>query len=169
MTFAKTLFQKAAFAPAIALAAMVPFAGVAHADETDADIIVTSQAEMTAWQKDATRTINRSLAHAQTSRSATISDGIVQVTFDMGANGKPANVEVFSSNANWMAERVAKRAVHRLGDISDVPVLNADNARFLANIVFARTPEQHAELMAELKKSTSEGFAAGEGYILLGG
>ena len=51
MTFTKTLIQKTAFAPAIALAAMVPFAAVAHADEGYGDIIVTSQAEMTAWQK----------------------------------------------------------------------------------------------------------------------
>ena len=170
MTFTKTLFHKAAAIPAIALAATVPFAGVAHADEASDGIIVTSQAEMVAWQKDTTRTLNRALETAFTPRSASVSDGIVQVTFDMGADGKPTNLEVIESSANWTAERIAVRAVGRLGDISDVPVTNAQDARFLANIVFADSVEEHAELTRELEKSMSEGLAAGySDYIQLGG
>ena len=66
--------------------------------------------------------------------------------------------------------RIAVRAVGRLGDISDVPVTNAQDARFLANIVFADSVEEHAELTRELEKSMSEGLAAGySDYIQLGG
>ena len=170
MTITKTLFSKTAAIPAIALAAMVPFAGIAHADEAAGDIIVTSQAEMAAWQKGATVSLNRSLAHSSDVRSAAISDGIVQIAFEMGADGEPTNLEVIASDANWVAERVAKRAVRRLGDISDVPVANAKDARFLANIVFADDAEEHAELMSEVKKSMAKTLASGEsGYIVIGG
>ena len=170
MTITKTLFSKTAAIPAIALAAMVPFAGIAHADEAAGDIIVTSQAEMAAWQKGAMVSLNRSLAHSSDVRSAAISDGIVQIAFEMGADGEPTNLEVVSSDANWVAERVAKRAVRRLGDISDVPVANAKDARFLANIVFADNVKEHAELMSEVKKSMGKALASGEsGYIVIGG
>ena len=170
MTITKTLFSKTAAIPAIALAAMVPFAGVAHADEATGDIVVTSQAEMAAWQKDATVSLNRSLASATDAPSALISDGIVQITFEMGADGEPTNLEVITSDASWVAERAAKRAVRRLGDISDIPVANAKDARFLANIVFADDIKQHDALVSELKKSMSNGLASGEnGYIVIGG
>ena len=170
MTITKTLFSKTAAIPAIALAAMVPFAGVAQADEATNEIIVTSQAEMAAWQKGATVSLNRSLASATDAPSALISDGIVQIAFVMGADGKPTDLEVISSDANWVAERAAKRAVRRLGDISDVPVVNAKDARFLANIVFADDAQEHAELMSEVKKSMGKALASGDnGYIVIGG
>ncbi|MEM7779490.1 MAG: hypothetical protein AAF697_03750 [Pseudomonadota bacterium] len=170
MTFAKTLIQKTAFAPAIALAAMVPLAGAAQAGEADEQIVVTSQAAMEQWQANATRTLNSSLARPANARSASTGAGIVQVRFDMGVDGRPANIEIAHSSANRVAEHNARRAVRRLGDISDVPVTNADNAQFLANIIFAKTPEQRDELAIELQKAMAEGFAVeGENLILLGG
>lgn len=165
-------YVKIAFAPALALAAAVPLASPALAGENHEDIVVTSRADMQAWQADATRTLNRALENNPRERNASPSSGIVQLTFEMGADGKPANIELYSRTTNWTSVRAARHAVRRLGDISDVPVSNAGNARFMANLIFANSAQQRDELAAELARSQSARFAAGDeeaGYILLGG
>ena len=146
-----TNFKKFAFVPALALAAALPFAS-ASAGESGEDIVVTSPGEMEAWQASATRSLNRALEHNPMERTATPGSGIVQVTFSLGADGRPDDIELYSSSANWVSERSAMRAVRRLGDLSDVPVRNAEGAQFLANIIFADDVVEHQELAATLRK-----------------
>lgn len=165
-------YTRLAIAPALALAVTIPLASPALAGVEHEDIVVTSRAEMKDWQANTTRTLNRALERIPRQRSENPSSGIVQLTFEMGDDGKPANIELLSSGANWTAVRTARRAVLRLGDISDVPVTNAQDARFLANIVFATSVEQKDELMAELERSERARLASGTAeseYITLGG
>lgn len=163
-------YTRIAIAPALALAATLPFAAPALAGAEHEDIVVTSRAEMQEWQADATRTLNRALERHPRQRNLNPSAGIVQLTFEMGDDGKPANIQTISSSTNWVSVRVARYAVNRLGDLSDVPVTNADDARFLANIIFANSPAERDELASELGRSESARIASsGEGYIVLGG
>lgn len=165
-------YTRLAMAPALALAVTIPLASPALAGVEHEDIVVTSRAEMKDWQANTTRTLNRALERIPRQRSENPSSGIVQLTFEMGDDGKPANIELLSNGANWTAVRTARRAVLRLGDISDVPVTNAQDARFLANIVFATSVEQKDELMAELERSERARLASGTAeseYIALGG
>ena len=63
-------------------------------------------------------------------------------------------------------------AVRRLGDLSDVPVINPDGVRFLANIVFATSEREHDELSAQLEQSERARLASGSArstYVALGG
>lgn len=165
-------YVKIAFAPALALSLGLPLASPALAGVEHQDIIVTSRADMQAWQADATRTLNRALENNPRERNASPSSGIVQLTFEMGADGKPTNIELYSRTTNWTSVRAARHAVRRLGDISDVPVSNAQGARFIANLIFANSTQQRNELAAELARSESARFAAGgeeSEYISLGG
>lgn len=167
MTTLKTL----AFAPAaLALAALTPFAA-AHAGESGDDIVVTSTGEMQAWQADTTRSLDRALQNSPFERTATPGSGIVQVSFTIGADGRPDNVELYNSTANWSADRSAMYAVRRLGDISDVPVSNPQGAQFLANIIFAQNEAEHDKLAAKLERSEATRLASGtpaSTYIALG-
>ena len=160
-----------AIAPALAAAAVAALGTPALAGETRQDIVVTSPADMKAWQSDTTRTLNRLLEREPRMRNTNPSPGIVQLTFDMGANGKPANIELRSKTTNWVSVQAARSAVRRL-DLSAVPVTNSDNARFIANVVFANGTREHADLMAQLKESERARLASGEAegeYIVLGG
>lgn len=157
---------------ALALAATLPLAVPAHAGASHEDIVVSSNAAMEEWQQQATRSLNRSLERNPLERSAQPEPGIVQITFELGDNGRPANIELHSSSSNWAAVRSARFAVRRLGDISDVPVADADKARFIANIIFADNPQQHGELLALLEQSERERLASETGeseLIALGG
>jgi hypothetical protein len=155
--------------PALALAAMLPLASAAQAGERDAPIVVTSPEKMKAWQADTTRTLNRAIDCAVRRDASRPAAGIVQLTFDMGADGKPENVKLLSHSSNWTGVNSAKAAVRRL-DVSEVPVTNAGSARFLANIIFASDAAQHRELAQELARAERARMAAGgEDLILLGG
>lgn len=160
---------KSALIPALALAVIVPAA--ASAGNSD-DIVVTSVEQMKQWKKDATRTLNRALAHSPVERRAQPASGIVQVSFSLDSKGKPTGLELESSSANWAAERSAMFAVRSLGDIGDVPVSNPGGARFLANIVFADSAEEGAQLAAILEQSERTRLASGterSEFIALGG
>lgn len=163
-------FTKLAFAPALAFAVLTPFAA-ANAGEKSDDIVVTSSAEMQAWQADATQSLNRALQRSPVERTATPGPGIVQVTFSLGADGRPENVELYNSTADWSAERSAMFAVRRLGDISDVPVSDPAGARFIANIIFADSVAEHDDLARELTASEAARLASGSpasDFIALG-
>ncbi len=167
-TFTKHL----AVLPAAALAFTLPFAAPAVAGEKSDGIVVRSQAALEEWQAETTKDINRSLRNAPIPNNARPNDSVVQITFTMGANGKPANIETLKGNGNWAARKSAMYAVRRLNDLDAVPVTNPQNAQFLANIFFASSVDVHKQLAVQLKKSERSRLANAEGeteYILLGG
>lgn len=161
-----------ALVPALAFAAMVPLASAAQAGEADRPILVTSPEKMKAWQADTTRALNRAIDRDVRRNGSRPAPGIVQLTFEMGADGTPQNVKVLSHTANRTSVNTAKAAVQKLGDISDVPVTNAQGARFLANIIFASDPDEHRDLARELAQAERARMAAAGGagdLIALGG
>jgi len=167
-TFTKHL----AVLPAAALAFTLPFAAPAMAGENSDGIVVRSQAALEEWQAATTKDINRSLKHARIPRNAFPNNAVVQVTFTLGADGKPENVAFLRGSGNWVARKVAMYAVRRLDDLDKVPVTNPQNAQFLANIFFASDKATHKQLAAQLEKAERTRIAAAGGeeeYILLGG
>ncbi len=164
-----TNFTKFALVPSLALAALIPLAAPAIAGSDD--IVVTSQSEMEAWQAGATMRLNRALARNPAERSATPGSGIVQVTFTLDEDGRPANIALHDSTAGRVAEQSAIYAVRRMGDLSDVPVANADDAQFIANIIFAGDRAERRELTATLEQAEQARIASGgpaRQYIALG-
>ncbi len=167
-TFTKHL----AVLPAAALAFTLPFAAPAVAGEKSDGIVVRSQEALEEWQAQTTKDINRSLRNAPIPNNARPNNSVVQITFTLGADGKPENIETLDGSGNWAARKAARYAVRRLNDLDTVPVSNAQNAQFLANIFFASSADMHKQLAAQLKKSERSRLAAAEGekeYILLGG
>ena len=167
----KTL-TKCVTLPAAAFALALPFSAPAIAGEKSNDIVVTSMAKMKEWQAETTRDINRSLRQVPLPNRARPNNSVVQITFTLGADGKAENIEMLRGNGNRAARKAASYAIRRLNDLAQVPVTNAQNAQFLANIIFASTPEAHRKLKAALKKSEAKRLAASDGdeqYVLLGG
>ncbi len=165
-------FLKLAAIPIVTFAATIPMAHAAQAGEHAGTIVVTSASEMERWQSNATRRLNRALDRDPTARSATPSPGIVQVAFTLDADGRPANVELLGNSSDRVAARSAKLAVRRMGDLSDVPVTNPDEVRFLANVIFANDRAERRELAERLAQSERARIASGgapQAYIVLGG
>ena len=161
-------------APAAAVAATLSLAlgAPAYAGDKSDDIVVSSKTAMATWQQDTTRQLNRMLSRASVARTGTPNDTIVQIEFALGPDGKPTDITVLDGDANWSARRTAIYAVKRLGDLSDVPVTNPQNAKFLANLIFADSIDSHDRLAAKLASDTQTRFAEAnseDDYILLGG
>lgn len=122
----KSPYLRLTLAPALAAAALLPLATAAQAGDAAAvPIVVTSPEKMKAWQADTTRALNRAIDRDIRRHDSRPSSGIVQLTFEMSADGTPHNVKLPSHTAKWTAVNTANAAVRRLGDISDVPVTNA--------------------------------------------
>lgn len=165
-------FAKFAFAPVLALGMTLPLAVPASAGESTEDIVVRSQIEMERWQEDTTRSLNRALVRNPLERSASPSSGIVQVRFTMDENGRADDITLHSSSADWVAERIALSAVRRLGNLDEVPVSNAGDVQFLANIIFASDRNEQTELAKKLARSERARLASGTAesdYVALGG
>ncbi len=169
-------FLKLAAIPTLAFAATIPLANAAQAghpaDKQSGAIVVTSTGELESWQNDATRRLNRALDRDPAARGAAPAPGIVQVAFDLGADGRPANIEMLTNSSDRRAAQAATYAVRRMGDLSDVPVVNPDDVQFLVNVIFADDRAQRRELRESLDRSERARIAAGGArsvYIVLGG
>ncbi len=150
----------------------LPLATPAAADESATDFVVQSEVAMTKWQKETTADLNRYLMGAPHQLGTKLKSSIVQVSFTVDERGKADNVEVVGGNGNLAAKRAARYAVRRLGNLDEVPVQQPQNAKFLANIIFADDLVQHKRLIAELERDNNPRFALvrpDETTVLLGG
>ena len=162
--------------PAIALGLAAPLATApAFAGEDKQDypaIEVTSKSEMQRWKKQVSRRLDQALLRTEQRQSGAPDSGIVQVTFELGANGRADNVSVYSNSADRTAARIAKQAIKRLPNLADAPVTNVREARFLANIIFADDQLEHSQLAEALAQSERARLASGadqDDVIVLGG
>lgn len=148
------------FLAALAMAAALPLAAPASAGD---DILVTSTSAMQEWQQEVTRDLDQRLLLAEKFTSRRPQSGIVQIRFELDENGKPVNLDTVYNSSGVSGERTASWAVRRLSNLDEVPVANASGARFQANIIYAESPQQKAEYLAELRETRNTRFAASDG------
>ncbi len=144
---------------ALAAALVLPLAAPVAAGEKSDDLVVRPVDAMDEWQKETTRDLNRALAFAPGATKVRPDNGIVQMTFTLGANGKAENIKLYNSSANLMAERIARRAVRKLDNLDQVPVRDKSEVKFLANMIFADNEDIKERLMAKLEKSENARLA----------
>ncbi|GMN03516.1 energy transducer TonB [Erythrobacter sp. MTPC3] len=167
--------SKTVSAAALAATASLTFAAPAFAGEPkeQTSIVVRSAAAMEKWQDETTKDLNRALGHAPIRQTMVPNEGIVEVAFTLGADGRAENVEVLKGKGNWAARKAATYAVTRLRSLSDVPVSAPKDVRFIASIIFADDRAAHRKLAEQVQqKRAAQRFAYAEGetnVILLGG
>jgi hypothetical protein len=125
------------------------------------DIVVQPSPALDQWQADTSQDLTRALQRRGTQYSRQpANNAIVQVTFAIGENGKPSEVEVYDGDGNWAANRIARRAVRTLQDLDQVPVSNPQNVQFLANIIFSDNERIHGQLVERLEQMEAERMAS---------
>lgn len=127
----------------------------------ESDIIVQSQAAMEEWSQDATRSLNRGLIQSERFSSTRPQSGIVQVRFTVDADGKAENLSLYRSSGHSGTDKVATRAVRRIGNLADAPVRDASRQTYQANIIFASDVDEHAKLAKKLDKMEQARLARG--------
>ena len=142
------IFTKAVIAAGLAVTATTPVIAA-----EDQDIIVSSRTALQQWVAKTNHRRDRQLEVVTRLRRLGAPRGIVQIRFDQGENGRPANVEIYRSSGVPSIDRTAAWAVRRMSHLDEVPVAGAAKARFQANIIFANDPEEKAEYFAQLMQS----------------
>ena len=156
---------------AIGAAILVAIPASALASQNGDDIIVRSQAALEEWRKDTSSDLNRLLARTDIVKRGKPNNAIVQVTFDIGEDGKAENIQLYNDEGNWAAERHAIYAVKRLRGLDEVPVTNPQDAQVLANIIFSSNRMNHDRLFERLEKMERARMASKDEastYIALG-
>ncbi len=152
---------------ALGAALLLSVPGVVSADHSD--IVVQPSPALEQWQQETSTDLNRALKRRAPFEQR-INNAIVQVAFSAGEDGRPDTIEVLDGNGNWAAKRAAKRAVSTLDDLDDVPVANAQNVQFLANIIFAdneRTRDRLEQRLIELEVDRLASAGPERTYIAL--
>ena len=155
---------------AIALAMLLALPTAASASSDSDDIVVRSQSPMDEWTSQTTAELNRALSTGLNSRGQP-NNAIVQVTFTLDENGQADDLEFLKGKGNRHSRDMARRAIRRLKNLDQVPVANAEDAQFLANIIFANNERVHTELASELEEMETARLASTERaatYIALG-
>lgn len=159
----------AKFVPIFAAAAL--FAVPMHASAQEQDVIeVRATAALAAWQKEAGASLDRSLARAPSLRGGRANEAIVQVAFEIGANGKAHNMRLLDGEGNAAARQAALYAVRSLDTLDQVPSMGA-NRTFLANVILHDSPASGRQLAQRLVKSERlrlSGNDAARDYVAFG-
>ena len=159
-------------APVLALGLALPLATSPALAGQDTQIEVTSERDMKQWKKTVSRQLDRALAPRPGNRALQPQSGIVQIAFEVDAQGKPENLKLKTNSANKSAARLAMQAVKRINNMDEAPLSDVSEARFLANIIFADTYAEREELSRTLEKSERARLASGNAedeVIVLGG
>ena len=138
--------------------------------DADDDIVVVSAGAMQKWQQETNARLDRALQVAAP-RDAVTGNSIVQITFTRGPDGKPENPQFYNREGNWTERWIAKRAVQSLDNLGEVPVIEAGQVRFLANVIFADDYHNLRKLRSRLEVMERERLAAGgpgSKYLALG-
>ncbi len=135
---------------------------VPAAVSADHDIVVQPSPELTQWQQETSTDLSRALERSSAVQfgQQRINNSIVQVAFRIGEDGRPDSIQVLDGNGNFGAKRVAKRAVRSLDNLDAVPVANAQNVQFLANIIFADNERIHDRLEQRLQEMEATRLAS---------
>ena len=159
MNTIKSMSKSARCAFGAAVLVAIPTNAIASDEATD--IVVQSNAAMKEWKEDVTHDLNRALARSSVARKMTPNASIVQVTFEIGEDGKPTNIELYNDEGNYSARKTAVYAVSRLRDLDTVPVSgDRSELQFLANIIFADSRADEERLAARLEASEQERIAS---------
>ncbi|WP_160730899.1 energy transducer TonB family protein [Pontixanthobacter luteolus] len=142
------IFTKAVLAAGLAVTATTPVIAA-----EDQDIIVSSRTALQQWVAKTNHRLDRQLEVTTRLQKLGAPRGIVQIRFDQGENGRPANVEIYRSSGVPLIDRTAAWAVRRMSGLDEVPVAGAAKAKFQANIIFATGPEEKAKYFAQLRQS----------------
>lgn len=167
-----TTFAKYSTGAALAAVLTLPFATPVAAGEKSQDLVVRpATAAMDAWQTETTRDLNRALMSKTHSGKLPVRNGIVQVSFTLGEDGRAENIKLYNSTSNFWGERLAKRAVRKLDNLDEVPIQHDGEVKFLANLVFANSVQMQKTLLAKLERAETTRLASAapsSQYIVLG-
>ncbi|MBO6768723.1 MAG: energy transducer TonB [Erythrobacter sp.] len=133
--------------PLIALAGVLLMTAVPAISQ---DIIVS--AEEAAAVERISRELDRNLVAADWSRNRSAGEGIAMVRFQRGADGRPVNVKIYRRSGSGSVDRLARRAVNRLGLSVPLPAIGGDGQLFQANIIVASSDAEFANLSTTLGK-----------------
>jgi hypothetical protein len=87
-------------------------------------------------------------------------DGYAIVRFERGEDGRPANVTFYRRSGVLSVDRLARRAVSRLGARGGLPETGDANQPYQANIVLATSEPSYRKLAADLAKAERQRLAS---------
>ena len=130
--------------PLFALAAALL---VTTAPATSQGIVVSAE---TAAVDLVSRDLDRKLLHAEGIRRQATGEGLAMVRFYRDADGRPTDVTLYRKSGRHDVDRIALRAVSRLGRAAPLPVGRGEGQIFQANIILANGHGAHAALAREM-------------------
>ncbi|MBO6527505.1 energy transducer TonB [Erythrobacter sp.] len=133
--------------PLIALAGALLMTAV---PATSQDIIVS--AEEAAAVELISRELDRNLVHADWPRQQARGEGLAMVRFQRDAGGRAVDVEFYRRSGSSSVDRLARRAVKRLGRNAPLPALGGADQIFQANIIVANSEQAFSDFASKLAK-----------------
>ena len=109
---------------AVPLATMlvVPFTSVAAKDlPPPITVVAPADHEVRAWAARVRHDIDRKVRYPRTLTTSPYEEGVVEVTFECGADGTPTNVAVRRSSGSRPIDKAAVAAVRRVRSLHPLP------------------------------------------------
>lgn len=150
-------------------ASFIPMQAAAQSQPQET-IEVRATSPMIDWQHKTTEALERGLARAASQYGSDLNESVVQVAFQIGADGKAKSAKVLPGDGNNAARRTALNAIKRLDTLDEIPVAAPVGRNVLANIIFYRSAAARDRLEDELAASEQQRLSSADGirFIAIG-
>ena len=128
----------------------VPAGAIAQDRQDTIEIRAISPLEQ--WQNETNRVLNKALDRAPSLRDGAANEAVVQVAFEVGADGRANNMRVLPGNGNLAAQRAARYAIRKIDTLGAIPAKDVGRP-ILANIFFYDNEGSYHRLKKELASS----------------
>jgi periplasmic protein TonB len=128
-----------------------------HAQEDG--IVVSSGRSVDDFVNDVSRDLDRELNRIDISSPRHLENGVAQVLFECGPDGKPINVRLYKKSGFWTGLK-ARRVVSKIRSLHPLPQGVSHDQLYLANIIIADSPREFEELSEELEQLEKQRIAS---------
>ncbi|WP_379923135.1 hypothetical protein [Erythrobacter sp. R86502] len=135
-------------------------ATVIHAQQ--GGIVVSSGRSVDDFVNDVSRDLDRQLKRIAITSSRQHGNGVAQVLFECGPDGKPINVRMYKKSGFWTSLE-ARSVVSKIRSLHPLPQGITHDQLYLANIIIADSPREFQKLSEKLEQLEKQRIASATG------
>lgn len=110
--------------------------------------------------EDVSTNLDRLLNRSSLTDMPVMGTGFAQVLFQSGPDGKPINISFYRKDDDVGVNRLAARAVSKIGSMYPLPSGISEDQQYLVNIIVARDYLEYLNLSEDLDRSERARLAA---------
>lgn len=122
---------------------------------------------LSVWSNGLTRSLSAAMRYPRQFSNEQVAEGWARVSFKCSDSGAPVGMALLQSSGDLRVDRAALAAVRRIKTLHPLPDGIAPDQRYVAELVFAASPESNGRLIKSLRQQSAARVNRGPGQDIV--